>query len=88
MVFSRNMPGIDILASDVNHDRKITIQVKIKTVGDWETGITRGKRWDADPLGGQLATRSSGVGRVHGLGMAYQRVDLDIGDQSGVSIVH
>jgi len=53
-----------------------------------ETGITRGKRWDADPLGGQLAIRSSGVGRVHGLGMAYQRVDLDIGDQSGVSIVH
>ena len=53
-------------------------------------GVITRREERQDVLGGsgQLAIRSSGVGRVHGLGMAYQRVDLDIGDQSGVSIVH
>ena len=49
VTFSGNMPGIDILASDADHRRKVTIQVKTRTGGAWQTQITRGHAWDADP---------------------------------------
>ena len=39
VTFSGNMKGIDLLASDANHDRKIDIQVKTKTAGAWQTRI-------------------------------------------------
>lgn len=37
VTFSGNMKGIDLLASDVTHKRKIDIQVKTKTGGAWQT---------------------------------------------------
>jgi len=37
VTFSGNMKGIDLLASDVTHNRKIDIQVKTKTGGAWQT---------------------------------------------------
>lgn len=43
VTFSGNMKGIDLLASDVNHDRIISIQVKTKTAGAWQTSIAHGK---------------------------------------------
>ncbi len=39
--FCGNMKGIDLLASDVEHDRKISIQVKTKTRGSWHANIAR-----------------------------------------------
>ena len=53
VTFSGNMPGIDIIASDVTHERKITIQVKSKTSGDWQTSIKRGRAWAEDPGDGR-----------------------------------
>ena len=53
MTFAGNMPGIDILAPDAQHDRKVTIQVKTRTTGDWQTSINRGRRWESDPLDGR-----------------------------------
>ena len=44
VTFSGNMKGIDLLASDAAHDRKIDIQVKTKTAGAWQTTINRGKK--------------------------------------------
>lgn len=35
VTFSGNMKGIDLLASDAEHQRKISIQVKCKTSGTW-----------------------------------------------------
>ena len=49
VMFSGNMPGIDILASDVEHTHTVTVQVKTKTTGDWQTDIRRGRTWDDDP---------------------------------------
>jgi hypothetical protein len=43
VTFSGNMKGIDLIASDVNHMRKIDIQVKTKTAGAWQTTILRGE---------------------------------------------
>jgi hypothetical protein len=37
VTFSGNMKGIDLLASDVEHERIISIQVKTKTAGTWQT---------------------------------------------------
>ena len=37
------MPKIDILASDVEQHRTVTIQVKTKTTGSWHSTITRGE---------------------------------------------
>lgn len=48
-MFSGNMPGFDVLASDVKHCRTITIQVKSKTAGDWQTSIEKGRRWWHNP---------------------------------------
>ncbi len=49
VTFSGNMPGIDILASDAEHLRTITLQVKTRTTGDWQTSSTRGRLWAGDP---------------------------------------
>lgn len=54
VMFSGNMPGIDILASDAAHTRTVTVQVKTKTAGTWQTSITRGRRWDRDPTDGRF----------------------------------
>lgn len=43
VTFSGNMKGIDLLASDSHHERKIDIQVKTKTAGTWQTSILRGR---------------------------------------------
>lgn len=53
VTFSGNMPGIDIIASSADHVRRITIQVKTKSSGDWQTSTTRGREWDADPCDGR-----------------------------------
>lgn len=44
VTFSGNMHDIDLLASDANHDRVISIQVKTKTAGTWQTSTKRGKK--------------------------------------------
>jgi hypothetical protein len=41
VTFAGNMPGIDILASDIADQRRISIQVKTKTSGSWHA---RGSR--------------------------------------------
>ncbi|MDN4518678.1 hypothetical protein QYF68_12705 [Mycolicibacterium austroafricanum] len=41
VTFSRNMHDIDLLASDGAHDRVISIQVKTKTAGTWQTTTKR-----------------------------------------------
>jgi hypothetical protein len=38
------MKGIDLLASDTEHKRIISIQVKTKTAGTWQTSIKHGKK--------------------------------------------
>lgn len=45
VTFSGNMKGIDLLASDAEHNRKISIQVKTKTTGTWHANVAR----DAHP---------------------------------------
>lgn len=49
VTFSGNMPHIDILASDVEQTRTVTIQVKTKTSGTWHASTLRGKLGDEDP---------------------------------------
>lgn len=49
VTFSGNMPGIDVIATSADHTRKVTIQVKTKTTGDWQTSTTFGRRWKEDP---------------------------------------
>jgi hypothetical protein len=44
VTFSGNMKGIDLIASDASHNRKIDIQVKTKTAGTWQTTTNRGKK--------------------------------------------
>ena len=44
VTFSGNMKGIDLIASDVTHARKIDIQVKTKTGGTWQTTTLHGRR--------------------------------------------
>lgn len=41
VTFAGNMPGIDIIASDANHLRRITIQVKTRTSGTWHARVPR-----------------------------------------------
>lgn len=41
VTFSGNMKGIDLLASDAGHVRKIAIQVKTKTSGTWHANVAR-----------------------------------------------
>lgn len=43
VTFSGNMPDIDIFASDVARDRTVSIQVKTKTAGTWQTSTKRGR---------------------------------------------
>ena len=51
VTFSGNMKGIDLLASDVEHVRKISIQVKTRTRGSWHANIDRDGHIRAeDPL--------------------------------------
>lgn len=51
--FSGNMPGIDILASNVDHSRLVTIQVKTKSRGTWQTNSLKAtpEKRVADALG-------------------------------------
>src|SRR4051794_1004497 len=41
VTFAGNMPGIDILASDVSYTRQVTIQVKTRTAGSWHAQVPR-----------------------------------------------
>ena len=41
VTFAGNMPGIDILASDLADTRKISVQVKTKTSGTWHARYPR-----------------------------------------------
>jgi hypothetical protein len=45
------MPEIDILASDVRRTRTVSIQVKTKTAGAWQTSIRRGRPRDEESEG-------------------------------------
>ena len=49
VTFSGNMPNIDILASDVEQKRTISVQVKTKTTGTWHSSTLRGELRDEDP---------------------------------------
>jgi hypothetical protein len=42
VAFARNMPGIDILASNLDQTRTVTIQVKTRAAGSWHSQSTRG----------------------------------------------
>jgi hypothetical protein len=41
VTFAGNMPGIDILASNLTDSRRISIQVKTKTSGSWHARFPR-----------------------------------------------
>lgn len=47
VTFSGNMHDIDLLASDSTHERMVSIQVKTKTAGTWQTSTLRGKKRSA-----------------------------------------
>jgi hypothetical protein len=49
VTFSGNMPDIDILASNVDRSRTVSIQVKTKTAGTWQTTTRRGRRREEEP---------------------------------------
>jgi hypothetical protein len=51
VTFSGNMPEIDILASDVRRTRTVSIQVKTKTAGTWQTSTRRGRPRDEESGG-------------------------------------
>jgi Holliday junction resolvase-like predicted endonuclease len=47
--FGGNMPEIDVIASDADHHRTVTIQVKAKKGGvTWQTSTTRGRQREAE----------------------------------------
>lgn len=48
VTFSGNMPNIDILASDVEQTRTISVQVKTKTTGTWHSSTLRGEIREED----------------------------------------
>jgi hypothetical protein len=51
VTFAGNMPGIDILASDLADSRRISIQVKTKTSGSWHARLPRdAQEGPDDPL--------------------------------------
>lgn len=54
VTFSGNMPGIDIIASDPDQTRMVTVQVKTKTRGDWQTSTRRARPHAEDPLDGRF----------------------------------
>ena len=41
VTFAGNMPGIDIIASDADHMRRVTLQVKTRTAGSWHAQVPR-----------------------------------------------
>lgn len=43
VTFAGNMPGIDILASDVADTCRISIQVKTKSSGSWQCTLPEGR---------------------------------------------
>lgn len=47
--FAGNMPGVDILASDVNRKRLVFLQVKTRRVGTWHAGANQGSPMVEDP---------------------------------------
>jgi hypothetical protein len=51
VTFSGNVPENDILASDVRRTRTVSIQVKTKTAGTWQTSIRRGRLRDEESGG-------------------------------------
>ena len=44
VTFAGNMPRIDILASDKEQKRTVSIQVKTRRSGTWQTSIDEGKK--------------------------------------------
>jgi hypothetical protein len=52
VTFAGNMPGIDVLATNVDQTRTVAIQVKSKTTGTWHSQTTRGR--DRAPLDDEL----------------------------------
>jgi len=44
VTFAGNMPKIDILASDINQTRTVSIQVKTRRTGSWHSSIDEGKK--------------------------------------------
>ena len=44
VTFAGNMPHIDVIASNRDQSRTVTIQVKTKTSGTWHTRFTRGHK--------------------------------------------
>jgi len=54
VTFSGNMKGIDLIASDVTHARKIDIQVKTKTGGAWQTATNNAKARTESPNEGKF----------------------------------
>jgi hypothetical protein len=51
VTFAGNMPGIDILASDLADSRRISIQVKTKRSGTWHARFRDGAECAEDPVG-------------------------------------
>jgi hypothetical protein len=49
VTFSGKAPAIAILASDVSRTRTVSIHVKTKTTGTWQTTIRHGRPRDEDP---------------------------------------
>ena len=44
VTFAGNMPKIDILASNSDQSRTVSIQVKTRRSGSWQTSIDQGKK--------------------------------------------
>ena len=49
VTFAGNMPGFDILASNVNRNRLVFLQVKTRRVGNWQTTVNQGRPMLEDP---------------------------------------
>jgi len=49
VTFAGNMPKIDVMASNTDRTRTVSIQVKTCRSGDWQTSIDEGKK--CDPIG-------------------------------------
>lgn len=47
VTFAGNMPRIDVMASNTERTRTVTIQVKTCRSGDWQTSIDEGKKCDS-----------------------------------------
>lgn len=47
VTFAGNMPRIDVMASNTERTRTVTIQVKTCRFGDWQTSIDEGKKCDS-----------------------------------------